>query len=186
MRRDYSIRNHQYNLRVVGASPSQLKFILLIKTQKMQNFNQQVGLSESVKFITVNGGNFTDVGNFTAYSINGDECHIPSKVMEGAGVDKNTIKFPFYVIAKAKTHKWYVDKQGELVRNPTPEQVVSESLVEKSIIDRMTGTIIFKTKEEAASNFGELATGKDFIVKSVAKATQSLELNFSTLEKGTA
>ena len=148
----------------------------------MQNFNQQVGLGESVKFITVNGGNFTDSGNFTGYSINGDECHIPARVLSGANLDKENVKFPFYVVAKAKTHKWYVDKSNEIIRNPSPEQIVSEGLVEKSIVDRMTGTIIFKSKEDAASNFAELATGKEYIAKSVAKATTSLEINFSSME----
>lgn len=149
----------------------------------MQNFNQQVGLGDSVKFITVNGGNFTDSGNFTGYSINGDECHIPAKVLAGASLDKDTVKFPFYVIAKAKTHKWHVDKGGDIIRNPSPEQIVSEGLVEKSIVDRMTGTIIFKSKEDAASNFAELATGKEFIAKTVAKATASLDIDFSMESK---
>lgn len=152
----------------------------------MQNFdfNAQVGLGNNAKFITVNGGNFTATGNFMAQSLNGDECFIPAKVMAGAGIDKETAKFPFYVIAKTRTHKWHVDKSGNIVSNPSPEEIAAQGLIEKSIIDRLTGTIIFKTKEDAAANFTELKGGQQWIAKTVAKAVSSLDFDIPATAEG--
>jgi hypothetical protein len=158
------------------------------KLQKMQNFNfnAEVGLGNDTKFISVNGGNFTATGNFMAQSLNGDECFIPAKVMAGAGIDKETVKFPFYVIAKTRTHKWHVDKSGNIVSNPSPEEIAAKGLIEKSIVDRLTGTIIFKTKEDAAANFTELKSGQQWIAKTVAKKVAALDFEIPATAEGKA
>jgi hypothetical protein len=128
------------------------------------------------KFV-INNGSFSNGGNFSGYTAKGDRIHIFSRQMESLGITKGDDlkgKFPFYVLAEAKSYAGRVDADGKQILNADGTWGVK---------DRLTATAIFSTIESLGQAFVEEKTLDARIDKMVNDAVKSYKLDSASVNE---
>ena len=102
-----------------------------------------------MKNFVIVSGNFTENGNFSGYDAFGTRLHIHKRQMEAAGMDTiEKVKFPFHAIGAVK-------QIGQLDENSEPKLNAEGAPV---LVDRLTATSVFKTREELVNAHVDVAT----------------------------
>jgi hypothetical protein len=91
-----------------------------------------------MKNFTITSGNFTAIGNFTAYSALGQRIFVHKRIMESQGLTPASIKYPLFAIVDTK-QIGQLDASGKPAVNAdgTPQ-----------LVDRDQALSIFLTKAE--------------------------------------
>ena len=124
-----------------------------------------------MKKFVINNGSFSNGGNFSGYTAKGDRIHIFSRQMESLGITKGDNlkgKFPFYVLAEAKSYAGRVDADGKQILNADGTW---------GIKDRLTATAIFSTIESLGQAFVDDATLDARINQMINEAVSSYAVN---------
>ncbi len=92
-----------------------------------------------MKNYVIQSGNFTSNGNFSGYTATGVRVHIHKNQMDSKGWKKTEdVKYPFFAVGEVK-------KIGQLDENSQPRKNADGTPV---LIDRLTATSVFATKEQ--------------------------------------
>jgi hypothetical protein len=65
-----------------------------------------------MKNYVLTSGNFTTSGNLSGYTRKGERIHVPQRQLEAAGIDKDTVKWPLFVVAGERSFNT-LDEKGE-------------------------------------------------------------------------
>lgn len=121
----------------------------------------------------ITGGNFTDNGNFSGYNTLGERLHIHKRQMEAIGwKEQEDVVFPFFAIGGIK-------QIGQLDENGEPKVNEDGSAV---LVDRLTATAVFKTREALVTAHVDEATLELDIKVGIAGHAKSKGLNEKAID----
>lgn len=90
---------------------------------------------QNLRILSIANGNFTGNGNFSGYTLTGERVHIFGRQMEAAKMDKDTVSFPFPVLATNKSYEGRLNADGTRGTD---------------IVDRLTATAVFANEDALA------------------------------------
>ena len=86
-----------------------------------------------MKQFTIRNGNFTETGNFSAYTAEGSRIHVPGRIMTSLGLTaEKPVAFPFYVLAEESEITPFIPGTKTPQTNPDGTLVVAIRTTAKS------------------------------------------------------
>lgn len=126
-----------------------------------------------MKNFTVQSGNFTTAGNFSAYDVLGNRIFIHKRVMASKGWTKDAdVKFPFFAVMTEKEINPYIDGKPSLNADGTLKMVKREQ-----------ATSIFTTKEDIINAHVSVNTLDAEIKAAVEKAYSAAGLTTESVNQ---
>jgi hypothetical protein len=134
----------------------------------------KVNQNRKMEKYTINNGNFTEKG-FSGYTAKGERIHLFDRQLEAIGIKKGDNlegKFPFYVLAEAKSYPPRMDSAGQPIPNADGTF---------GIKNRLTATSVFKSVEALGQVFIDEKTLDARINRMVNDAVKSFKLDDASI-----